>query len=228
MKKSILLLVIISLFVFTFGNSYAKSSEIIEDNEINEFTGEGDERMQPYLERAREISDDYGTSLIICRDPAEAYEDFVLKFTSMSMEEFDSYMSKACLDHIEQEAKANIFIPSAEIEDALTRENPVMQTQKYYYSYPLNNNYLSISANVMYINGSYKYVSGISGYSYGSDAYPEYRPYSISSTFSSDYEYVNVTFSCYKYTGPNSSDGITYTIIKTFKAGNGDYYGWSL
>ena len=163
--------------------------------------------------------------LIICRDPAEAYEDFVLKFTSMSMEEFDSYMSKACLDHIEQEAKANIFIPSAEIEDALTRENPVMQTQKYYYSYPLNNNYLSISANVMYINGSYKYVSGISGYSYGSDAYPEYRPYSISSTFSSDYEYVNVTFSCYKYTGPNSSDGITYTIIKTFKAGNGDYYG---
>lgn len=204
--KLVVALVLVGLFIFR-QNSLA-------------YANQGVDSLAPYQERLILLNNELGTNYILSPTGDNTYDEMVIFYTNMTLDEFEKYIRDAY-------AAVQAFDEVVEQKICMQKNTPLicystLEKQKYYYA--SNDNYLYIDAYIETANGHKVYTGEINSAGYAIASYPAYKVNSYTSSFSNDKRTVDICYSCIKYASQNLIYNTTYTINVIYGAGEGDIY----
>lgn len=176
--------------------------------------------LAPYYAVLEEMNEELKTdymfpSAVQMEEAGESYSELVEFYTSMSMDEFRSYVRAAYDNEAKEDKCYSDIVIDSEIEPLAYNKK-----QKYYYD-ASSLNYLFISSTVYSADGVERY-SSVDSYGHTEILYPYYTPSSMSKSFGTGYKTVTCTFSCVKYIAKNLISATAYTLKVTFSASGGN------
>lgn len=149
------------------------------------------------------------------------YSEIVSIFSSMTIEEFDSYIL-SIIDGSIYEGNDNTIKPDNNSDDFIM-PLAYIKEQRYYYKSG-SNNYLFITSNMQYAD-SYDRYNSISSFGESVISYPAFKANSYSASFFNSYKNVNVTFNVTNYLTSSVYDTAYRTVSVTFSSTGGNIYG---
>ena len=176
--------------------------------------------LQPYEDRLEELSTDLGTDLAIVAPEDGTIEDAIDFYSSMSMDEFDSYVKDAYEEAESLDVVTEEYVSEESSSLDVAPLASIAYYQKYFYNSGNTNNYLYVRA---YVNSdTSKYTGEV--YDIGSvqKSYPSYKCKSASYSFSSNKKTITCNYRVTKYLSSTLIETTTKNISCTFIANGGN------
>lgn len=167
--------------------------------------------LQPYEDRLEELSTELGTDLAIVAPEDGTIEDAIDFYSSMSMDEFDSYVKDAYEEAESLDVVTEEYVSEESSSLDVAPLASIAYYQKYFYNSGNTNNYLYVRA---YVNSdTSKYTGEV--YDIGSvqKSYPSYKCKSASYSFSSNKKTITCNYRVTKYLSSTLIETTTKNII---------------
>ncbi len=181
----------------------------------------------PYTQELEKINSELGADFTFASEDEltdEQFDHYVNFYRQMTIEEFRDYVYD--MYQFDTNSSVDLSLTAAEVSvdkaDIFSVNPTSIITQKYYYNFSDNYNYIQLKSEVMYGGGRAIYIDIISWLGYIDDEDDYYDAFDSDYELSSDQSSVDVTFYCTHYRKGLALRNIVVTV--KFEAAGGDVY----